>query len=117
MSARVAPRRPSELALLVETESRLDGALEAARANARASIAAARRRAEVADVAVADDIARERARIACDAQARVIARREAIAAAARAEIVRYDATRGEALTGIVRALVDRLVAIALEDAP
>lgn len=117
MTAHARPRQPSELALLVAAEARFDRTLEAARAGAAALVDAARRRAGAADTVLDGEIERERARIIAESAATLAAQRAAIAEAAGAEIVRYDAVRGDAVTAIARALATRLAAIAREDAP
>ncbi|TMQ04270.1 MAG: hypothetical protein E6J90_51795 [Deltaproteobacteria bacterium] len=111
-----ASARPSDLALLVAAERRLDCWLEAARADAAAVITAARRRAEAADAALAGDVAREQARIAAESAARLAAQRTEIDQAARAEIARYEAVRGDALAGLARALAAKLAVLAREEA-
>lgn len=108
---------PSELATLVETEARLDRALADARDRAASAIAAARQRAQEADTSTDAALVEERARVARDADAATAAALAAIEAAARMEITRFDALRGELLAPITRALVTRLVALALEGPP
>ena len=111
------PKQRSELSLLVSAEARLDGALAAARAEATAVMEAARRRAEAADAALAEEIATRAARIAADSAAEVTRQRTAIADAACTEIARYEAVRGEALSALVAAVVAKLAAIARAEAP
>lgn len=112
MADRAPPKQRSELAVLVSTEARLDEALRDARAKAAAVVEAARRRAEAGDAAVAHEIAAQEARIAAECAAEVARQRSAIDDAARAEIARYEAVRGDALEGLVCAVVAELAAIA-----
>ncbi|MGH9887205.1 MAG: hypothetical protein ACREBE_16885, partial [bacterium] len=72
MTDHARPKQRSELTLLVSTEARLDGALQAARAEAAAVVNAARRRAEAGDAALAEEIAMQEARIAAESTAEVV---------------------------------------------
>jgi hypothetical protein len=116
MTAHARPRPPSELALLVATEARLDRALAAARLEALALVDAARRRADAADAALTDEIARQQARITDELDAELAKQRMAIADAARAEIARYEAMNGDVLATIARTLAVELAKIANAEA-
>jgi len=107
----------SALAALADAELRLDRAIAAARDAAAAAAADARRRAEQAAAEVDGEIARARARITAEIADKTCAQLGAIAAQAGVEAVRFDAVRGDALEAIARQLADRLVAIALDEAP
>lgn len=118
MTAHARSRQPSELALLVAMEARLDAALEMARSEARTLIDAARRRAGAADAAFAEEIARQQARIVAESAAETARQRTAIAEAARAEISRYEVVDGDVLAAFARELAAKLAAIATaEESP
>lgn len=106
----------SELALLVEAENRLDGAIAAARQSADEAREAARTRALVAASRLETQVELERARIASTIAAETAQRERAIEANAAAKLARYDGMRDEALVGVARRLAQRLVAIAEESA-
>jgi len=112
MSADARSRVPSELAILAATELQLDRALEAARAEATALVEAARGRAGAAGAALADAIASGRAQITADTTGELAAQRDAITEAARAEIARYEAVRGDALAAVARSLAASLAGMA-----
>lgn len=116
MTDRARPKPHSELALLVSAEARLDGVLHAAHGEAAALVDVARRRAEADDAALAEKIAVQAAQITADISAEVAGQRAAIAEAARVQIVRYEAVRGNALAGVVQAVVAKLVATARAEA-
>ena len=101
----------SELASLVETESRLDGQLASARHAADVAREAARARALAAEHALDDRLAHERTSIAATIAAETTAREAAIEGTAAAAITRYDAVRDEALANLARRLAERLVAM------
>jgi hypothetical protein len=110
-----APR--SALARLLEVESRLEAALEEARAESAAVLERAAERAELrqgalaAELAAADD--ELSARLAVDAEAR-IAEEEAALAAVRA---RYEAVDEVAATEHAHWLVQQVLRIAAEATP
>jgi len=104
----------SELATLVETEARLDRALADARGIADATRAAAQQAAEAATAALDAEIARARERLAAEIATRTHDELAAIDDAARADVARFAAVRGDALAAIARALVDRIAASASE---
>ena len=116
MTDRARPKQRSELALLVSAEARLDGALAAARAEAAAVVKAARHCAEAGDAALADEIAAQEARISARCTTEVETQCAAIADAARAEIARYEAIRGDALARLVHTAVAKLVEIVRAEA-
>lgn len=106
----------SELAVLVETEARLDRALVDARLIAESARALARQRADEAAAAQEAELARERERIATEIEAATRARIAELARTARDAVARYDAVRGPRLAEIARRVAARLVAIANEEA-
>lgn len=106
---------PSELATLVETETRLDEAVASARKAADAARADAQRRAALAVAQLEESIERERGRIA-DALALETAHHErVIEEQALAAIARFDAIRGDVLDRLARDLAGRLLAIVQEE--
>ena len=107
----------SDLAVLVETEARLDRALADARAQAAAIREAARDRAKAASQALDGMLDRERARITAAVAASTEAQLAAIATKARGQITCFEATRAERLDPIARELASRIVALALEETP
>ena len=113
-----ADRTRSKLALLVETEQRLDGELAAARERALALEAAARARIAEADAALTAALAAERDRIAADLERDTAARLHALEAATERELVRLAAVRDERADAIARRIAGQLVARVLaEDVP
>lgn len=111
-------RTRSELALLVETEARLDRELAAARERAAALHEAARRRVEQAEATLAAEITAERARIATEIEHATAAQLREMADAAQREITRFDAVAGEQATEVARRIAAQWVAaIAAEDTP
>jgi|MudIll2142460700_1097286.scaffolds.fasta_scaffold00499_11 hypothetical protein len=105
----------SDLAALVETESRLDRTVAAARQAADEARAAARLRARTAASRLETEIALERERIASTLAAETARREREIEDRTRAKLARYEAMRDDAVTEIARLLARRLVAIAEED--
>jgi len=105
----------SELAVLVETEARLDRALGAARASADRARAAARERAAQAAEDHAAELAREQERIAAEVRAQTQARIAALEEAAARTTARYEAVRGERLDYIAHRVALRLVELVLEE--
>jgi len=99
----------SELAVLIETEARLDRELAAARAQGERLRRAALDGAAVANAALDDELARERARITAELAAAADALERATVEQARAEVARFDAVRGERLERVARRLAERLV--------
>ena len=107
----------SDLAALVATEARLDGALADARVAAEAAVEHARREAAAPDPDFEADLERERERLAAEISARAAVEIRAIEDDARARVARFDAMRGEAVASIAHALVGRLVELVREDVP
>ena len=104
----VAPPPQGDLARLLETEQRLEERLRAARAEAEALVAQARRDAETRDAALAAEIAAEEKRVA-DALETERRRREAeIAADAEREALEYERAPAALLSAVARALADRI---------
>lgn len=106
----------SELAILVETETRLDGAIAAARQAADDAREAARTRARVVAGRLETEIALERARIASAIAAETAERERALEGRVRRALVRYEGLRDGELTALARTLARRLLAIAEDDA-
>jgi acyl-CoA reductase-like NAD-dependent aldehyde dehydrogenase len=105
----------SELATLVETETRLDEAVASARRAAEDARAAAHRRAALAVAQLEEAIERERGRIA-EALALETAHHErVIEEQALAAIARFEAIRGDVLGRLARDLAQRLLAIVQEE--
>ena len=104
----------SALAALVAAEERMDRELAEARTAAARAAGVARRRAEAAGESVDDEIAQTSARLAREIEAETAAKLRAIADDAHAQLSRFAAPSGDAL---VHALVERLVAIAMEGEP
>jgi hypothetical protein len=99
----------SELAVLIETEARLDRELAAAREHGERLRRAARERAAAAAAALDDELARERARITTELAAAADVVERATVEQARAEVARFEAVRGERLERVARRLAERLV--------
>lgn len=111
-------RTRSELALLVETEARLDRELAAARERAAALHEAARRRVEQAEATLAAEITAERARIATEIEHATASQLREMADAAQRDITRFDAIAGERATEVARRIaVQWVAAIVAEDTP
>ncbi len=106
----------SDLAALVDAEASLDRRLAAARDAANAARDAARKRAADAMAQIDRELERERARIAAEIAATTAAELRAIADDARANVARYDALRGEALTALARQLARELADLVLAEA-
>jgi vacuolar-type H+-ATPase subunit H len=106
---------PSKLAALVDTEARLDRALDDARSAAATAVAAARRRAEASAASIDSELIHERIRIADEVVGATAAQIQAIAQNTRDQVSRYDAVRGDALGEIAHALAARLAALALDE--
>ena len=107
---------PSELATLVETELRLDGAVASARQAAQDAREAARAEARARAAEVDAKIERDRIRIASTVAAETRERERTIEARAAAAIARYEAIAGDALDRFVHVIAQRLLAI-LEEEP
>ena len=107
--------QPSELAVLVETESRLDRAIASARETAAKIVEAAKRSAADDARAAEDSIAGVRARIVHEVAAQTDHRVRTIAQTARDTCARYDAVHGERLAEIARRLARRVAELAEED--
>ncbi len=108
----------SDLAVLVETEARLDRELAGARTKAEQIEQAARERVDAAARALAAEIATAQARAAAEIEQETLAQLRAIEDEARREVQRFDAIRGERAEAIARQIADRLVALVrAEDAP
>jgi hypothetical protein len=108
----------SDLAVLVETEARLDRELAGARTKAEQIEQAARERVDAAAQALAAEIASAQARAATEIEQDTLAQLRAIDDEARREVQRFDAIRGERAEAIARQIADRLVALVhAEDAP
>ncbi len=107
----------SELALLVETEHRLDQEIAAAKQAAAAARDAAELRAKTSLADLEANLDREHAKIATEIAAATTARRRAIEDGAAAKVARYEAMRGAALAELARRLARRLVELDEEDAP
>jgi hypothetical protein len=107
---------PSELAVLVETEARLDDVVASARRAAEEAREAAQTRARVAQGRLEAQIALERARIASAVAAETAQLEKGIHERARARLQRYEAMRGPALADVAYELGRRLREIAMEDA-
>ena len=105
----------SELAVLVETEARLDRELADARQKAEALRDAGRQRAERALATLEAEAVFERTRISTEIEAATVARVRAVEEAADAAIARFEAIRGEELARIARRLVDDIVALVREE--
>jgi hypothetical protein len=112
-----ATRQRSELAVLVETEARLDRALADAHAHAHAMRDAARRRADEAAAGLETELTRARRRIATEIETATAARVREIGEAADAEVGRYEAVRDERLDRIARRVAERLVELVAAEAP
>jgi hypothetical protein len=106
----------SELAILVETEIRLDAEVASARKAADDARETARAQARAAEARLDMDIELERARIATTLAAEVDAQTRAIEARAHAAVQHYDALRGEPLDRLASVLARRLIAL-LEEEP
>jgi len=110
----VEPRTAtSDLAALVAAENRFDRLLEEARAEAAATLDAARQRVAAAASELAARIASEQARVAAEIDDFASAEIAAIAERTRLAVERYDAVHGPALD----ALADRIAALLVEEAP
>lgn len=106
----------SDLAVLVETEARLDRELAAARAEAEQLVEAARARVTAAGQALAAEIEAEQARAAAEIERDTLAQLRAIDDEARREVQRFESIRGERADAIARQLADRLVAFVRTEA-
>jgi vacuolar-type H+-ATPase subunit H len=106
---------PSELATLVETESRLDTAVASARKAAEDICAAARERARVATAQLEHALEGERARIADAITTETAAHVRAVEEHALAAIARYEAVHDEVLQRLAERLARRLLAMAQEE--
>jgi len=105
----------SELAILVETESRLDQAIASARKTAEAMRDAARARAKLAEATIEDALANERERIARTIALETTERARQVDADARICVERYERVRDDVFDALARRLAKRLVAIAEEE--
>ena len=110
-------RTRSDLAVLVETEARLDRELALARDKAEALVNAARIRTSLAGANLAAEIANERERIAAQIDRETEQRVRAIEADTRAQIGTLDAIRDERAATHAREVIDELVAMVLAEVP
>jgi hypothetical protein len=102
----------SDLALLVDTEARLDRDLAAARAKVAALEHAANERMAEADVGFAAQLEAERIRIATDSERETAQRIREIEDAARVAVARFTAIRDDRADAIARRIVEQLIALA-----
>lgn len=105
----------SELEILVETERRLDAAIEAARSAADATREAARARMAIALTELEHRLEQERARTIREVADDLAGRERALELAAIAATTRYETLDGAALEQIARVLAQRVLAIAVEE--
>jgi len=102
---------------LVDTEARIDRELADARAKADAMRTAARERADTAAAALDGELELERARAIAAIEATTAREIRTIEDDARARVGRYEAVHGEALATLARTMADRVIEIALAEAP
>jgi hypothetical protein len=118
MAHRTSPTHAqSDLAVLVETEARLDREIARTRERAEAIVNAARIRTSLAGANLAAEIASDRERIAARIDHETEQRVREIEAEARAQIASLDAIRGEVAIAHARAVVEELVALVLAEVP
>lgn len=111
------PRAQSDLAVLVETETRLDREIARTREKAEAIVNAARIRTSLAGANLAAEIASDRERIAARIDHETEQRIREIETETRAQIESLDAVHGEAAVAHARAVVEELVALVLAEVP
>jgi F0F1-type ATP synthase membrane subunit b/b' len=105
------------LSTLVDTEAKLDRDLANARARADAMRTAARQRAETAAAALDDELELERARAIAAIEAATAREIHDIEQDAGARVARFEAVYGDSLHALARTIADRVIEIALDDAP
>lgn len=106
---------PSELEILVETERRLDAAINTARRAAEATREAARARTALALSELERRLQQEQARALREVADDLAARERAVEQAAIAATTRYETVDGAVLEQIARILAERVLAIASEE--
>lgn len=105
------------LSALVDAEANLDRELADARAKAEAMRAAARQRADTAAAALDGELELERARAIAAIEAATAREIRGIEDDARTQVARFEAVHGETLATLARTVADRVIAIALAEAP